>query len=357
MYSDIENDYMSETYNDDITNEDETLSALKKLSNKNDIKAIRRYIIINKNKLKEYKTRLLNDVISVKGYKFLRRDGKLIIVKISPSSPYYNASDYNKEEPRNAFDNINSINNSKKRFIDGYNTRDYEHIASDAEFEGFNLVSEATEADSETSLNMNPIKRYPNDEHEIKNVYKPTETHETIKEPTKHDLLTASYSIKTTPENLNSLEHANQSPVNADSEHVKLGPVAQNANPLMKTINGFDTDNLTSILNSIYKQASEQNNSQRLQYEQLTKTLNDSIEAKNTAEQERVNKFNKCVDVIEKTFSAGTFDRIIEYINNMITSFNSIHENKYSQIDDKLNDVDNDLNNAYTTIQGHYQHR
>ena len=75
MYSDIENDYMSETYNDDITTEDETLNTLKTLAKRNDIKAIRRYIIIHKDKLKEYKTRLLNDVINVKGYKFLRRDG------------------------------------------------------------------------------------------------------------------------------------------------------------------------------------------------------------------------------------------------------------------------------------------
>ena len=127
--------------------------------------------------------------------------------------------------------------------------------------------------------------------------------------------------------------------------------MAQNANPLMKTINGFDTDNLTSILNSIYKQANEQNNSQRLQYEQLTKTLNDSIEAKNTAEQERVNRLNKCVDVIEKTFSAGTFERIIEHISNMTKSFNSIHENKYIQIDNTLNNVNNGLNNVYATIK------
>ena len=262
MYSDIENDYMSDAYYDeqqtlpstkcdDITTEDETLNALKKLSNRNDIKAIRRYIIIHKDKLKEYKTRLLNDVINVKGYKFLRRDGKLIIVKISPSSPYYNAEDYNKEKPRNAFNKGNSINDVKKRFIDGYDKRNNEHNVSDAEFEGFNIVSPTSEADSEMSLNMNPIKRYPNDEREIKNILQPTETHETIKEPTKHDLLTASYSIKTTPENLNSLEHANQSPVNADSEHAKLESVPICANQLTNTINGFDSANLTCILNSI----------------------------------------------------------------------------------------------------------
>ena len=92
-YSDIENDYNSDTYNDDFTTRDEVINDLKKLSNKNDIKAIRQYININRRKLDDYKARLLNDVVNVKGYKFLRRDGKLIITKISPSSKYYKSED------------------------------------------------------------------------------------------------------------------------------------------------------------------------------------------------------------------------------------------------------------------------
>ena len=61
---------------------------------------------------------------------------------------------------------------------------------------------------------------------------------------------------------------------------------------------------ITNILNSIYKQANEQNENQRNQYEKLTKTLSNSIQAKTNAEQEQINCFNKCIDTIEKTFSA-----------------------------------------------------
>ena len=90
-YSENENYYISEPYNDDFDTKDEVINDLKKLSNKNDIKALRQYIIINRRKLKDYKTMLLNDVVNVKGYKFMRRDGKLIITKINPSSKYYNS--------------------------------------------------------------------------------------------------------------------------------------------------------------------------------------------------------------------------------------------------------------------------
>ena len=157
MYSDIENDYMSETYNDDITTEDETLNALKKLSNRNDIKAIRRYIIIHSAKLKGYKTRLLNDVINVKGYKFLRRDGKLIIVKISPSSPHYNPNDYIKREQINDIKERTSSEGDKRDFSHKANARMYasDKDTSNGEFEGSSIIITPSEADSETSLNMN----------------------------------------------------------------------------------------------------------------------------------------------------------------------------------------------------------
>ena len=44
------------------------------------------------------------------------------------------------------------------------------------------------------------------------------------------------------------------------------------------------------------------------QYERLTK-----------AGLERINKFNKCVETIEKTFLAGIFDHITEHIDNAVS--------------------------------------
>ena len=122
-YSENENDYISEPYNDEFDTKDEVINDLKKLSNKNDIKTLRQYIIINRRKLKDCKTRLLNDVVNVKGYKFMRRDGKLIITKISPSSKYYKPDD-----------KVSKIEYTPT------NT-DFESVASYADFEGF---SEAT---------------------------------------------------------------------------------------------------------------------------------------------------------------------------------------------------------------------
>ena len=62
-YSDIENDYNSEQYveNNDSneTFNDNAINVLKKLASKNNIKAIRQFISIHKNRLKGYKTRIL----------------------------------------------------------------------------------------------------------------------------------------------------------------------------------------------------------------------------------------------------------------------------------------------------------
>ena len=106
---------------------------------------------------------------------------------------------------------------------------------------------------------------------------------------------------------------------------------------------------ISNILNTIYKQANEQNENQRNQYEKLTKTLNDSIQAKTDAEQEQINRFNKCIDTIEKTFSAGTFDRIIEHIDNMVNQFVSNQEIKNKEFSNKFEYVDNDVTNLMET--------
>ena len=122
-YSENENEYISETYNDEFDTKDKIINGLKRLYNKNDIKALRQYIIINKCKLKDYKIMLLNDVVNVKCYKFIRRDGKLIITKISSSSKYCKLQD---KEGKSKYTPTNT---------------DFESVASYADFEGF---SEAT---------------------------------------------------------------------------------------------------------------------------------------------------------------------------------------------------------------------
>ena len=109
-FSDNENEYFSDTYKDEIDTKDNIINDLKKLSNKHDIKALRQYIIINRSKLKDYKTRLLNDVVNVKGYKFLRRDGKLSLIKITPSSKYFKPNNNKAFESVASYTDINGLN-------------------------------------------------------------------------------------------------------------------------------------------------------------------------------------------------------------------------------------------------------
>lgn len=324
-YSDNENEYFSDTYKDEIDTKDDILNDLKRLSNKHDIKALRQYIIINRSKLKDYKTRLLNEVVNVKGYKFLRRDGKLIIVKISPSSKYYKPDD------------------SKSEYAPM--KTDIESIASYAEFDGF---SESTP----------PLNRLRNDNIQQKptnnNLQEAERTPKPLGMPSKVDYIACSNNDMTTPLKPNLLSQDCKPEYKAEISNTQDKAIdeAQGMKPLttLRYLNEekerapFQNPDLTNILNSIYKQANEQNENQRTQYERLTKTLNDSIQAKNIAEQEQINKVNNVITTIEKTFSAVTFDRIIEHIDNMVSRFVSNQDAKNNDFNNKFECIDGDIN-------------
>ena len=50
--------------------------------------------------------------------------------------------------------------------------------------------------------------------------------------------------------------------------------------------------------------------------------VKDSIQAKDKTEQERINKFNKCVEIIRgKMFSIGILNSIIKHIDNVVSKF------------------------------------
>ena len=116
-------------------------------------------------------------------------------------------------------------------------------------------------------------------------------------------------------------------------------------------MSAFQHGELTNILNSIYKQVNEQNENQMTQYEKLTNILNDSVQGKINAEQEQINKFNNCIATIEKTFSAGTFDRFIEYIDNMISQFINTQKAKNNDSNNKFEFIDNDISELLETTR------
>ena len=100
----------------------------------------------------------------------------------------------------------------------------------------------------------------------------------------------------------------------------------------------IDNVSVANLLNKLSQQAYFQNETQQKQYDQLTKTLNDSLIAKNNIEQERLNKLNNCVNNIEKTFSAGTFDRIIDSINDMVKTLTIRHDESLEKVNNLYNE-------------------
>ena len=87
--NDYSDDFQSEHYDDfseQYSIRDAVLNDLIRISKGNNIKALRQYITLHKSDLKGYKTRLLNNVVPLDGYKFVRRDDKLMIIKLPTRS-------------------------------------------------------------------------------------------------------------------------------------------------------------------------------------------------------------------------------------------------------------------------------
>ena len=95
----------------------------------------------------------------------------------------------------------------------------------------------------------------------------------------------------------------------------------------------------------LLKQQNEMRDNQQKQYEQITRALSDSIDAKNNKELELSNRMKTCVETIEKTFSNGTFDRIVQGISEMVKT---ITENQNKE----MGDVKQIITNCKTEIDG-----
>ena len=182
-----------------------------------------------------------------------------------------------------------------------------------------------------------------------------------LNEPSNFGLLAAANNDKTTPINpedkaedkltapIGFLSEAKDKATEKPTKSQAIAATAQAQQTLDKM--PFQNVELTSILNSIYKQANQQSENQRTQYERLTKKFNDSIQAKSAAEQEQINKFNNVIATIEKTFSAGTFDHIIEHIDNMVTQFIRNQEAKNNDFNNKFDYIDKDINELLNAIK------
>ena len=347
-YSDNEIDYNSEQYVDNNdsneTFDDDVLNVLKKLANRNNIKAIRQFISIHKNRLKGYKTRLLNEAINVNGYKFFRRDGKLILSKICPSSRYYKGI-HGKPIERSSLEYGPYPKESGQAFND---------VESNADFEGLPDDSSYIEPSGNTKFHeMHPM--YPNKAQSNETNKSITPRYEMNKDEigNSNDMPSVNRdrdeTIQTNPLGSQTKQLDNKMNGNFQLDNQKSILDVNQMDSAPKTISLSDNTNyspqLATILNSIYKQTNEQNENQRTQYEKLTNILKDSIQAKSNLEQEQINKFNKCVESIEKTFSAGTFDKIVEHIDNMVKTLLTKQEAKNSEFNSRIDDLDTDISN------------
>ena len=311
---------------------DPIINDLKKLANKQDIKGLRNYINIYRQQLNKYKTRLLNENIKLNGYKFLRKDGKLILIKTNSGRMSIAAT---------------PIKTAPKGSANGCNSNEQNEDNN----------SEA----AEEPLKLSSANKIENDKEPLKIVNIEDDTNKINQyEPYNSKSINDALSIKTTPIISNAKDDTIKTPIIMDDNNTMLKDSSYNAygagDLVANFMNGSQANqqfngSLINFLNSLSEQANKQNETQKQQYEQLTRTLNDSITARNIAEQERSNKFNNCIDIIEKTFSAGTFDKIVESINNMVQTLTNKQEQETTQIKQNIEFLNNDISEILATIE------
>ena len=290
--NDYSDDFPSEHYDDfseQYSIRDAVLNDLIRISKGNNIKALRQYITLHKSDLKGYKTRLLNNVVPLDGYKFVRRDDKLMIIKLgkTQATPSQVATPVSPvvEEPKEtiAQESIEPVNSQKN--------------------------------DEESAVQESQTKAEPQEIH------------------SEEQNKSSSLGDSSAPVNSNLLAASVASP----SQEV--------AKPVYEL-----PESVNKMINSLLKQSNDQNEAQKKQYEQLANTLNESIAAKNNAEQERTNRLNTVVDIIEKTFSEGTFDKIVESNTKMVEALTAKHNMDISLLQASQSQTNNDVHDINEEI-------
>ena len=330
---------------------------LNKLAKKNDIKGLRNYINLNRQALRKYKSRLLNNNVPINGYKFVRRDDKLMLLKFSSPTTHEPKTQGIELANTDTFANDEyestdgCLKRSKTDFYDNVDSANRSFTERSEATRQFEASDEGERNEAKASISTSQKKPLNEQNEGVNNKELTQESYNKLKiqgevlpnKPTpmnpKNNVEPNNYFIKEGNKNGSINENANQTNNNSTT-------TLSNSNYGLNSIQ--NNDNLTSILNSLTLQANKQNETQKQQYEQLTKTLSDSITAKNEQEQERINKLNNCVDVIERTFSAGTFDRIIESIDNMVQTLTNKNQSDVEQIKENINMLNVDIEDLIT---------
>ena len=284
--NDYSDDFQSEHYDDfseQYSIKDAVLNDLIRISKDNNIKALRQYITLHKSDLKDYKTRLLNNVVPLDGYKFVRRDGKLMIIKVastartksSPLATLASTVDESAKEPVEPIvSKVENVEDIPKEVVVPVANKIVNSEESPKETAYERSANETSEASGMSQMLANPYNSYLIDEQ-----------------------------------------------------------IKRSANEV----------SVANVMSQLLKQSNEQNEAQKKQYEQLANTLNESITAKNNAEQERTNRLNTVVDIIEKTFSEGTFDKIVESNTKMVEALTSKHNEEIGSLRSRFATIDQEV--------------
>ena len=353
------------TEDDDFLIKDDTLKAFKNIAKTNSIKKLRTFINLHNDKLKTYKTKILNDFVSIPGYKISKRLDRVFLTKITPSEmrkmkdSRSDSFEYQYKEPSECYADDSVL--QEYASDDTFNDNDYKTSFNESHTEQL-AESQRKQFENKHSENsphvLNPqgynSMNTPAENHQMNtsNEYftnnpqtTPLQTQQNI---AKQNSLSPSYIISEDIEKRNPSQNVTDGPPNESIEKMasndsvlSANPTAtqvmnvpisqQKVNPQMDIITSRSQSIPNECLYELIKQHDKQNETQRKQYEQLTKALSDSIEAKNNEELRLSNRMKTCVETIEKTFSNGTFDRIVQGINEMTKS---IIENQNKERED-----------------------
>ena len=362
--------------NDEFLIQDETLKRFKDIAKTKDIKKLRMFINIHNDKLKNTKTKILNDLINVPGYKISKRFDKVFLVKISPSElrKMNDLQGTSSEAFHEAYDEGGFSKGQPKKGSFQYipNNETYNDFASDEEFQEIHTHEPSTYSTVTKPQVTNPQRHFMNppatnpQDSSNPSATKPQvtnpqdssnpsatnpcaspQTEDTVQNPaayvnngTQGIDSSLGFQVIDTTNGLQANDSKRPAQINQFSNNTQMANLMNR--PRFKPLISFneyisrqqqnETPEQPKQIEAIYELLKQQNDirdNQQKQYEQITKALSDSIDAKNNKELELSNRMKSCVETIEKTFSNGTFDRIVQGISEMVKT---ITENQNKEL-------------------------
>ena len=282
--------------------------------NNRPIADIRKYVSLHNRELLNIGSRVLNQLIPLNGYKFLKVNGKITVSKSKASNP--------------SFSDVNSITPSVTESVNEFNNDSAYNLHTELDSEGTILddsmnewkdsqYTEWSDSESIRTDNFKPSLMKP----EITPAFNKSETIGSAL-PVKASLMIS--------QPLDPQVH----------DEVMTEPVTDEKSATVKEPEVQANPDLMKHLNNLYiKELGEQ----QKKYDDMMSEIKQSLATKEKVETEKHQRVNTVLDAIESTYSSQSFAHIIQSIQQMTNTFITQRNEEVNALKETILSMSNEI--------------